>query len=696
MTIKECYIENFGALSDFHYCFKDGLNVFYLKNGAGKTTLSVFLRSMLFGMEAKRAKESVREKYRPWQGGNYGGYIIFSSGGKLYRLQRYFKDTEAKDTFELYDVETGLASTDFSKELGRELFKTDRETFAKTAYIPQGKTETAFEKSGGIISALSSDGNLSDDKDYDKAQDAIAKAKTFYEKRGGGKIAELCDLSTSISERISEIKVLASKRDVLQSELSEKKIKLDNLTKTIREERGKEAEFQRQKAALLIKDDIAHFENEIARKKSSLIKIPSNDELIRLKELSTAYDEAFALSRASKLTDDEQSLYTDFESSYGDYTAEDVSNLTELSRLILENTNRKGSTLPKVAVVTLAVLGAFTSFWFIKLVPWLLLCLLIFTAAALIMQLLKKREDPNIAKLKERYFDVKIDNGEIIEDIEKIKKNIAVLSELRGKAGNYTAAKENAERAYEMLESFSIQFSKAAPERAAAQIEALLHEIDIDSENLNRARKKLSDFAPFAGENLASCDVDIDELENTERSLSSEIFKLEAECESIDKRLSEVPTLTERLDGVKEELAKHRAELNILLKASEALTKARQTLGSKYAGGIKKYFSDFAAKLKTPNGVDIDADFDVNVAVKGEIKPLTQFSTGERDATWLALRFAVIPAVYKEEIPPVILDDPLVNFDDEKRVAATEFIKSMAEQFQIIYFTCDKSRADFD
>lgn len=696
MTIKECYIENFGTLSDFRYCFKDGLNVFYLKNGAGKTTLSVFLRSMLFGMEAKRAKDSVREKYRPWQGGNYGGYIIFSSGGKLYRLQRYFKDTEAKDTFELLDVTTGLVSTDFSKELGRELFKTDRETFAKTAYIPQGKTETAFEKSGGIISALSSDGNMSNDKDYDKAQDAIAKAKAFYEKRGGGKIAELCDLSASISERISEIKALASKRNVIQAEISEKKNKLDGLTKTIRKERGKEAEFQRQRAALLIKDDVAHFENEIARKKGLLKKSPSRDELTRLKELSEAYDEAFALCRASMLTDDEQSLYTDLESSYGSYTAEDLTNLAELSHLLCENTNRKASVLPKVAVVALAVSGAFSSFWFIKLVPWLLLCVFICAIAAFIIHLLTKREDPNIAILKERYFDIESDNSEIIESIEKIKKSISVLSELRKKSNKYTAAKANAERAYEMLKGFSIQFSNEAPESAVAQIEAVFHEIDIDTENLNRARKKLSDFSPISVEEMTSCNVDIDELEKTERALSAEIFKLESECESIDKQLSDMPALTERLVSVKDELAKHRAELNVLLLASDALTKARQALGSKYAGGIKKYFSEFAGKLKTPNGVDIDADFDVNVAVKGEIKPLTQFSTGERDATWLALRFAVIPAIYKEEIPPVILDDPLVNFDDEKREAATEFIKSMAEQFQIIYFTCDKSRADFD
>lgn len=696
MTIKECYIENFGALSDYHHCFDDGLNVFYLKNGAGKTTLSVFLRSMLFGMEAKRAKDSVREKYRPWQGGNYGGYIIFSSGGKLYRLQRYFKDTEAKDTFELFDVATGLVSTDFSKELGRELFKTDRETFAKTAYIPQGKTETAFEKSGGIISALSADGNLSDDKDYDKAQDAIAKAKTFYEKRGGGKIAELCDLSAEISAKIAEIKALASKRDVLQSELFNKKTELNDITKIIREERGREAEFQKQKAALLIKEDIAHFENEIARKSNAFKKMPTEAELSLLKTLSSDYDDAFALCRASKLTDDEQKLCADYEASYGAYTAEDISNLTELSRLISGNNERKKSSLPAVAVAIIALLAAVLTFRIIKLVPWILLCVLLFSGAAAVIRLLTKREDPQTAKLKERYFSGKKDNGEIVKEIEKIQKCISVLDGLKEKESKYNLAKENANCAYEKLGDFASQFSVEAPEDAMAQIEALLREIDIDAENLSRAKKKLSDFAPLSDEPLISREIDIDELEKKERILSSEIFKLEAECERIDQQLSEVPALNEKSDNVKDELEKCRSELNVLLQASEALTKARQSLGSKYAGGIKKFFSEFSDKLKTPNGVDIDADFDVNVAVKGEIKPLAQFSTGERDATWLALRFAVIPAIYKDEMPPVILDDPLVNFDDEKRGAAIEFIKSMAEQFQIIYFTCDKNRADFN
>ena len=93
MIIKECYIENFGKLSRFKKTFSEGFNVIVSENGWGKTTFSLFLRTMLFGMESKRAKNSIREKYRPWQGGKYGGYIIFEANGKTYRAERYFFET---------------------------------------------------------------------------------------------------------------------------------------------------------------------------------------------------------------------------------------------------------------------------------------------------------------------------------------------------------------------------------------------------------------------------------------------------------------------------------------------------------------------------------------------------------------------------------------------------------------------------
>ena len=85
MKLIECYVNNFGKLSDFSYSFKDGLNVIQEENGYGKSTFSAFIKSMLFGLEdTKRIGifENDRKKYEPWQGGAWGGSLTISSGSE--------------------------------------------------------------------------------------------------------------------------------------------------------------------------------------------------------------------------------------------------------------------------------------------------------------------------------------------------------------------------------------------------------------------------------------------------------------------------------------------------------------------------------------------------------------------------------------------------------------------------------------
>ena len=46
MKFIECYIENFGKLSQFKLDFTEGLNVILRDNGFGKTTFAAFLQAM--------------------------------------------------------------------------------------------------------------------------------------------------------------------------------------------------------------------------------------------------------------------------------------------------------------------------------------------------------------------------------------------------------------------------------------------------------------------------------------------------------------------------------------------------------------------------------------------------------------------------------------------------------------------------
>ena len=94
MQIKKIHISNFGKLHEMQMDFTEGLNVITGENGWGKSTLAAFLKAMLYGMDATTKRslmENERKRYKPWQGGAYGGirgkWKILSDGA-LFRSQR--------------------------------------------------------------------------------------------------------------------------------------------------------------------------------------------------------------------------------------------------------------------------------------------------------------------------------------------------------------------------------------------------------------------------------------------------------------------------------------------------------------------------------------------------------------------------------------------------------------------------------
>ena len=127
MRLINCYIENFGGLSRYSLTLQPGITVVEEPNGFGKTTLAEFIRAMFYGFPraSKTLEKNTRKRYQPWQGGRYGGTIIFEHNGKTYRIDRTFGDVPRQDTFALYEAGTHRPSTDFSENIGQELFQLD-------------------------------------------------------------------------------------------------------------------------------------------------------------------------------------------------------------------------------------------------------------------------------------------------------------------------------------------------------------------------------------------------------------------------------------------------------------------------------------------------------------------------------------------------------------------------------------------
>lgn len=136
MKLIRCYIENFGTLSQFEYVFAKGLNTIEEENGWGKSTFAAFIKAMFFGLEYKRGKSITdRDRYTPWNGNRFGGILTFELEGKQYKIERYFGKREKDDYFMLYDLSKNIESRDFTENIGEEIWKVDRDSYEKTAFI---------------------------------------------------------------------------------------------------------------------------------------------------------------------------------------------------------------------------------------------------------------------------------------------------------------------------------------------------------------------------------------------------------------------------------------------------------------------------------------------------------------------------------------------------------------------------------
>ena len=242
MKLIRYHIENFGKLSGYDYDFTDGLNTIKEDNGYGKTTFASFIKAMFYGMEAKRNTKVLidRKKYMPWQGGAFGGNIEFEIGNKKYKIERFFGKKENEDTFKLYDLATNLESSDYSQNIGEEIFNLNKEAYERSTFISGQNMETSMNDS--INAKL---GNvLESENDVNTSENAIKlldEAIKNYKKTGSrGELNEKRTEKANLEKKLEQAKIdeknLAERKNKykdLKNELKEKEEEKENLNKLL-------------------------------------------------------------------------------------------------------------------------------------------------------------------------------------------------------------------------------------------------------------------------------------------------------------------------------------------------------------------------------------------------------------------------------------------------------------------------------
>lgn len=295
MKLISCHIDAFGKLKNVDVSFNENITSICEKNGYGKTTLASFIKAMFYGLGAnarKNSKLTDRTKYQPFDGGKFGGELVFECQKGKFKIRRVFNRTQTTDEFALYDAESNLVSNAFSQNIGRELFGVGKETFDATVFF--GQKELPSEINDDIKASLSTGKLYGDDVDAlskaierikQKIRDLKSELKTVNLDGDKARLRELTMKESALTDKmalaknnlaeyeqkLSELKRIKNDMDLkqkgyekLQAEKSAKEFYLNDTLKNIEKNKLQEN---------ALKDDVSFAEENIAERKGKSKKI---------------------------------------------------------------------------------------------------------------------------------------------------------------------------------------------------------------------------------------------------------------------------------------------------------------------------------------------------------------------------------------------------------------------------------------
>jgi len=190
------------------------------------------------------------------------------------------------------------------------------------------------------------------------------------------------------------------------------------------------------------------------------------------------------------------------------------------------------------------------------------------------------------------------------------------------------------------------------------------------------------------------------ELERKGQSLETEQAELEKQkrrCEVIIEQarfsIEDQIKLEEELESLQETLKREERKVQVYALAREFISQARTEILSSTEEALEKEIQRYLAvftnnKYKQVRSVNKEAlEFWIYSDEKGDWAKPEDLSGGVIDEFYLAFRLALVGLIFGDKKPPLILDDPFVNFDSVRLTNTLNFFKTIASDYQIIIFT---------
>ena len=701
MIIKEIFVSAFGRLENERFVFDEGLNSRIEKNGYGKTTLLTFIKVMLYGIEdSKRSvTENERKRYLPWRGGEASGYMVIELRGKQYRIERSFGKRSSEDTFTVYELTTGCPTDIFSERPGEDIFGIDKDGFERTVFLSErllsGKIEndTVSGKLGGLVGARYDIG------EYESAVSLLDESKKRYVKRGGG--GEIAEIKAEIFECESRIKALAQRRDMYERNLS----LIESARREIKKLEGereallrlkeqKDAEARRGDEVRRINELKQELEVKEARLKGIDARLgsnpPSTEEILKRRSALYAAEQDLRIEEGP--VEERPSVFKRIptESEISDYIRR------------LDEAKKSKKNAPHIIMAALLLLSvplnilglAVASYFYFGAAACIAIALVIsFVNAAKCKSLYANTANKCREFLKSIYIspDFSRDLNSLLSDALVDLKSEQARIELTQKSERERLAKQSAlAEARAFFEGYGL---------SPAELSELVNERTLLLMDIKSRRDILSKMAHLgnakADASLSDLDPDARLREAYEQSASAEreLSRLTLENERLAAELALEEQIRDSLEEHKERLAYCERRVELLELTKKLMVKAKEDMTARYLDGTKQAFLRYIALLGEEGEFTLDTSFDIKKYDIGATREREAYSKGSRELYSFALRLALVDTLYREDKPPIIIDDAFMSLDDEHLLAVRKLLLELGKERQIIYFTCAEARS---
>ena len=667
----------FGKLERRSLAFSPGLNIVESPNESGKSTLAAFLRTMLYGLSTRdRGALADKNRYLPWSGSPMQGTLELSTEdfGDITLRRDTARANSPMGRFSATYTGTGDEVAKLSAaDCGEALLGVPREVYERSAFIRQsGLAVDPDAELERRIAALITTGE--EGASYSEA--AAALRKQLNMRRSNSRNGQIPTLEREIEAgetALAELRKLRAERGEAEETLArlretESALRTDLSAHDLAD---RQAQFAAREQAKRDADDAAR-EARVFRRMLEDSRVPAREVLEENRNRLRAVED---LERQRR---DAQSKRADAELALSQFDA-----------------TEKGSLLRPIAVVWLfclilcAALPPAVIFLSLS-VPTAVLyggaAAVVLFAVLFVLEWTRAREKKRLraeerAKLEAGLREAETSCSVLKSQIDKTLALIyaAIPAGDAVSAGAYVHSnlarydtlaqmESNAQNKRQYYENYPKPELKDVPAypvvRPARGREALQYELDRTVELRAEAQSR-ADYT--AG-------------------------RLQA--------IGDAGELEAALAQKRERLAVLQDEYDAIALAMETLDHANTALQNRFSPELGKRAAEYFSVLTGGRyeAVALDRAFRALATESGDsvAHDAALLSRGASDQLYLAVRLAICDMVLPEEKRvPLVLDDALINFDDERCKAALELLVKAAETRQIILLTCQHREAAY-